>query len=529
MRGFSLWLLLYSLVILQMLLSASGYAQPTKDKDDPIKPELLNVSVLESGEVEIQWTVEQTELIEAFEILLWIYPDMSHPEGGFQRVGRVPNDGSFFYLHYPNLACEERAIYSVLPVSEEDVVQSEDMQTILLYEQIEYGTCEQTARLSWTAFKSDTDETEHYQIWVEENGEGFVMVDEISLSALSPDSLESTWGNQSPSTTNVYSYTHNGLTPGSTYRFYVAAIHNGYESRSCIRELKADDYGRPEIYRLHAVSVTAENNIELLTETDLSVTLAGVDFLKSDDPAALMPAGGFAIPTSDWFIHTDTAADAGANPYYYRYRVYDSCGQVLQETNNIHRSIHLTGSVSAETENYLEWNRYEGWEVESYRVFRKLDGDAGFTEITTLPPSSQDYTDDLRAFPDQISKVGYFIEAVAREQSEANIPYDEIVSRSNRISLSREREPIMPNAFNPKGLNKEFGPVVAFYGEARPYLLQIYNRWGQLLFESRDVDQGWDGSYKGKLVQPGVYVYLLNYEDVNGQAQSIRGTVTVVY
>lgn len=529
MRGLSFRSLRCALVVLQLLLAAKGYAQPAQDKDDPIKPELVNVSVLESGEVEIKWTVEQPELIEAFDILLWIYPDVSNPEGGFQPVERVPNDGNFSFLHYPNQACEERAIYSVRPETEEPSLQSDDMQTILLHEQIAYGTCAHTAKLSWSAFNMDTDETEYYQIWVEENGMDFIMIDEISPSALSLDSLESTWGNQSTSTTNIYSYTHTGLTPGSTYRYYVAAIHNGFESRSCIRELKADDYGIPAFYRLHAVSVNAESNIELLTETDLSVTLDGVDFLKSDDPAALMEAGGFSLPTSNWFTYIDTAVNPAATPYYYQYRVHDSCGQVLQAVNNMHRSIHLRGEASADSENHLYWNTYEGWEVASYRVFRKLDGDAGFTEIATLPPASQNYTDDLTAYPDQMATVGYYIEAVAMEQSETNIPIEELVSRSNRISLSRERDPIMPNAFNPKGINNMFGPAVAFYGEARPYLLQIYNRWGQLLFESGDANQGWDGSYNGRLVQPGVYVYLLNYEDVSGQSQSIRGTVTVVY
>ncbi len=529
MRIVSINPLPYCLVLFPMLLLSSVFAQSVQDKNNTIKPELLNVSVLESGEVEILWTVEQAELIEAFRILLWNYPDMNNPEGGFQAVERVPNDGNFSYLHDPNLACEKRAIYSVFPITEESPLQSDDMQTILLHEQIDYGICNHTATLSWTAFMRDTDETEMYQLWMDENGEGYELIDEMNPSDLMLAGDESSWENQSPSTTNIYSYTHSGLNPGSTYRYYVVAIHNGYESRSCIRELKADNYGIPAVYKLHAVSVTADNSIELLVETDMGVSLQGVDFLKSaDDPANLIETGGFPLPAENWFSYTDTEVLPEEVPYFYQYRVYDSCGQALQD-ENIHRSIHLTGAVSAESENRLEWNVYEGWDVEAYRLFRRLDREEGFTEITTLNPADLSYADDLSAYPDQMASVRYYIEALSVLQSEANIPYDEIVSRSNRVIVSRESDPIMPNAFNPKGINKEFGPVVSFYGEQRPYLFQIYNRWGQLLFESRDQNNAWNGRYKGELVQPGVYVYSLNYEDVNGQSQSLRGTVTVVY
>ncbi len=87
----------------------------------------------------------------------------------------------------------------------------------------------------------------------------------------------------------------------------------------------------------------------------------------------------------------------------------------------------------------------------------------------------------------------------------------------------------MPNAFKPNGITPIFKPVVAFYGSQRAYLFQIYNRWGQLLYESIDANEGWDGKYKGNLVPGGVYVYLLNYQNSEGENISLRGTVTVVY
>jgi FOG: PKD repeat len=60
------------------------------------------------------------------------------------------------------------------------------------------------------------------------------------------------------------------------------------------------------------------------------------------------------------------------------------------------------------------------------------------------------------------------------------------------------------------------------------YKLQIYNRWGERLFESNDVSKGWDGYYKGKFCEQGVYVYRATGRFTNGKTFDIRGDVTLL-
>jgi len=69
----------------------------------------------------------------------------------------------------------------------------------------------------------------------------------------------------------------------------------------------------------------------------------------------------------------------------------------------------------------------------------------------------------------------------------------------------------IPNTFTPDGneFNNDFNPAFAL--EVYEWELRIYNRWGQLLYETNDPEFGWDGSYNGKLVQEGVYAYVLRY------------------
>ncbi|OFY49006.1 MAG: hypothetical protein A2W85_05635 [Bacteroidetes bacterium GWF2_41_31] len=90
----------------------------------------------------------------------------------------------------------------------------------------------------------------------------------------------------------------------------------------------------------------------------------------------------------------------------------------------------------------------------------------------------------------------------------------------------------IPNAFTPNGdgLNDVFGaiPRIDYINQ---YRISIYNRWGQMIFDTSDLNQGWDGSYQGKPCQAGVYVYRIVYQDFGMGTQEskvMEGTVVLV-
>ena len=64
-------------------------------------------------------------------------------------------------------------------------------------------------------------------------------------------------------------------------------------------------------------------------------------------------------------------------------------------------------------------------------------------------------------------------------------------------------------------------------GPAELDVLLIFNRWGQLVFESGDPD-GWDGTFKGEPAPPEVYVYLAKYRFPNGEIREFKGDVTLI-
>jgi gliding motility-associated-like protein len=99
------------------------------------------------------------------------------------------------------------------------------------------------------------------------------------------------------------------------------------------------------------------------------------------------------------------------------------------------------------------------------------------------------------------------------------------------ISATIKIEPIftfyIPNAFTPDadGINEEFfGDGEGF----KEYSMYIYDRWGELIFVSNDKDLHWDGTYQGKQVEQGVYVYYFYVLDWQKNDHQYRGHVTLM-
>lgn len=87
----------------------------------------------------------------------------------------------------------------------------------------------------------------------------------------------------------------------------------------------------------------------------------------------------------------------------------------------------------------------------------------------------------------------------------------------------------IPNAFSPNndGFNDEFKPVTDCDLQ---YSIQIFNKWGEIVFSTEDITKGWDGRYKGTKVQDGQYSYIIFYAGaLNGVSfeETRRGTLKV--
>lgn len=85
----------------------------------------------------------------------------------------------------------------------------------------------------------------------------------------------------------------------------------------------------------------------------------------------------------------------------------------------------------------------------------------------------------------------------------------------------------MPNAFAPgKGESGTFKPI--HMGETTLKSFAIYNRWGLKVFETTNLNEGWDGTYGGQPQPLGVYVYVLEAVTARGRIITKQGNVTLI-
>lgn len=103
----------------------------------------------------------------------------------------------------------------------------------------------------------------------------------------------------------------------------------------------------------------------------------------------------------------------------------------------------------------------------------------------------------------------------------------EAVSETYTVNIG-ESELVCPNVFTPgttEGVNDEWK---VSYKSIVEFKCWIYNSWGNLIVELNDPSQGWDGKYKGKLVDSGVYYYVLRAKGSDGKKYDLSGDINII-
>ena len=85
-----------------------------------------------------------------------------------------------------------------------------------------------------------------------------------------------------------------------------------------------------------------------------------------------------------------------------------------------------------------------------------------------------------------------------------------------------------PSVFSPNGdgINDSFKAIGY---NLKSIHMQIYNRWGEKIYESFGVNDAWDGTFKGQQVMDGVYIYMIDGEATDGEHAYLNGNVSVLH
>lgn len=109
----------------------------------------------------------------------------------------------------------------------------------------------------------------------------------------------------------------------------------------------------------------------------------------------------------------------------------------------------------------------------------------------------------------------------------------EIQSDTVEVKTCNICDVYIPNVFSPNndGINDKFSPLTGVTCELSNYLLRIYDRWGALVFESRNPEEGWDGTFQSKVIAASSYVWQLSYQVIQNEEMIYNdkiGTVSIL-
>ncbi len=207
---------------------------------------------------------------------------------------------------------------------------------------------------------------------------------------------------------------------------------------------------------------------------------------------------------------------AGQRIIYYYAAAYNVCGINAAKSDTIN-TILLSASDNGD-HIYLQANDLDKPEAD-YKLYREADGAISVFEPNEIPISYRDYS----VFDLTLSN------PVVRYYVEANVG-DSVLVTSNPIEVRILDDLLWPNAIiaGEPGMDGAFKPIPqrSIPGD---YNLKIYNKWGDLIFKTDDVNKAWRARYKGNYVMSGGYLYVARYKFQGEKEKVVRGTVTVIH
>ncbi len=379
---------------------------------------------------------------------------------------------------------------------------------------IAYGICDDFIQFNWTAYTGWEDGVESYIIH-----HAF-----FTGTPPPPGSIVFTPLDTIPGT--ELSFTHLSISYDGYNVYYIEAVGavNNYRAQSNIQAVSTPYPVPPDYVYLASASVTNPNEITVNLEIDPTVTEHYFTLEKFDteggywDDVITESATNMAsLDIIDTYPTTDVFS------YQYRVITENICADVV-DTTNLGISILMQGFASpSQLKNILTWSNYGNWEngVQAYKIHRRIGLTGPDVVVAIVSPLVNTYEDDVATLLYTDGKFCYTIEAVENPSTLLNISHSAF---SNEVCVSQEPKIWIPTAFVVDGFNSTFKPIISF-ADFEKYEMTIFNRWGDVVYTTFDINAPWDGTMNGKLVQEGEYAYFISVEDGKGRAYEQAGHV----
>ncbi len=370
--------------------------------------------------------------------------------------------------------------------------------------------CEKAVRLKWNSYKNWPDYVKEYQIEASINGGAYAVV----------------------GTTTDTSFVFEEGVANANYCFLVKAIANDEikTSLSNINCVFLHQPPTPSFNYLQTATVIANDEVEVRIHQDLAAQISNFRLERSlDDSPGSYEEIANTIGTSNPVIFSDATVNAGVQPYFYRVMADDSCGRTTYYSN-VGKTIVLNVTENTtQLSNLVQWSAYKQWNgnIIAYEVYRSVNGVFEVNPVATLPPNKFFYNDDVSDVvgTNIEGEFCYYVKAV---ESTNTFGLSE-TSHSNVDCAYQNPIVYVPNAMVINGHNNTWKPIISLI-EYDSYEVRIFNRFSEIIFESNDANEAWDGTHRknGKTVQHGLYIYQIIFRRADGEFQELRGHITLI-
>ncbi len=369
-----------------------------------------------------------------------------------------------------------------------------------IFLQVDQDFCLRQMQLSWNEYQGWPAGVSTYQIWMSKDGEPYQAVANL------------------PKGSTTYNFQN--LTTGSEYCFYIEALAEGltFSSASNVVCLSANVAPVPSQLALLNASVSPTNQVEISWQWDEELPYQSARLNWNEGSAItldVLPPLSF----TNSFLHEQAKPEEG--PLEYALWVENECGESFFGGQS--RTVFLQAKALSEGV-VLEWTPFllSQAEVSAYRVYREEEGQ--WQMLQQLSPLQLEFLDES-AEPTDISC--YRIEAVYQLSLPDGSLYSN-TSFSNIACAIPEVKVYLPNVFAPEGVNNRFLPGLAAADILLEYELQIFDRYGQLLFQTNDPKVGWNGSFRGQPMPMDTYVYRLRLLTYGGDLLEKKGSLVLL-
>ncbi|MDL2262273.1 gliding motility-associated C-terminal domain-containing protein [Bacteroidales bacterium OttesenSCG-928-I21] len=488
-----------------IILSLVSYSQSY----EPSEPKLTSVSVIpESNPLKIKINWEPSDSLNVVE-----YNIFQIINGTTQIIGNVIGRLTTTYEYiYSGVYQPEK--YRLAAINNQHFSSTLTKPHTSMMLSSSFEKCDVEINLNWTEYLGWENGVAEYRIWKRVTNSNYEMIGSVSG--------------------DILQFVDENVERNENYIYYIEAISSqAYLATSNSIEVFTDSYQKP-LYLIAEYATVENEYINLKFSVDAAAEVLKYQILKKDTTAAdFIVVKDIDNTGQTEIFYADENVDAHNYVYQYKIIAIDPCN-LQSEVSNIASNILLKTSNRSNVEQYLTWTPYEYWEtgINSYNIYNTFDSSKPF--VGSAGSLNLDYLHNIEPYiinchNEQIyitNKVCYYVEAERNAASHGQVA----ISRSNVSCAFKYPEIWIPTAFNATSAgikNREFKPFLSFFEEGT-YEMLIFDRWGEIIFRSTNVYEGWDGRIKNKLQTPQQYQYSIIYKDFEGKHYKKNGLVFMI-